>query len=466
MLQYQKSLRYIRLLLDIITILPAYLITVWIEFYPKSPVFSFKIFFILISLVLVWPTSAAFSDTYDEFRSRNFTFEIGAVVKNVFIQSIAAVVILFFAKHKRLDEAFIVIYPTLLFILLIANKMIVRKVLQLQRKKGMFLRNLLIVGTGELGMSFFDILQKNPQFGYNVVGFVDDKKNSELNGFYRGKIENLDEILSTSEINDVIIALQDYSANKLEEVIKTCENHTTRVKVIPDYFKFMSSKYKFSMFGRFPIVSVREDRLNEFHWRLLKRTFDLGITFFLFLLVFWWLWPIIGFAIKMSSEGPVFFKQERWGRHNQRFIAYKFRSMKIDCPEISSEGKYMQATKDDPRITKIGSFLRSTSLDELPQFINVLKGEMSLVGPRPHPTPLNIESKNQVYLYMLRHLVTPGLTGWAQIKGHRGETKTVEAMQQRINHDVWYIENWSFWLDVQIILLTVWLMILGDKKAY
>jgi len=140
--------------------------------------------------------------------------------------------------------------------------------------------------------------------------------------------------------------------------------------------------------------------------------------------------------------------------------------MKTDCPEISSTGKYVQATKNDPRITKIGSLLRSTSLDELPQFINVLKGDMSLVGPRPHPTPLNIESKNQVYLYMLRHLVTPGLTGWAQIKGHRGETKTVEAMQQRINHDVWYIENWSFWLDIQIILLTIWLMIIGDKKAY
>lgn len=466
MLQYQKSLRYIRLLLDISTIVPAYFITVWMEFYPKTPVFSYKIFFILIFLVLVWPASATFSDAYDEFRSRNFTFEIASVVKNVFIQSIAAIVILFFAKHKRFDETFILIYPTLLFLLLFVNKMIVRKVLQLQRKKGMLLRNLLIVGTGELGMSFFDILQKNPQFGYRVVGFVDDKKNTVLNGLYRGDISDLDEILSSSEINDVIIALSDYSANKLEEVIKTCENHTIRVKVIPDYFKFMSSKYKFSMFGRFPIVSVREDRLNEFHWRLIKRAFDLGITLFLFLLVFWWLWPIIGFAIKMSSAGPIFFKQERWGRHNQRFIAYKFRSMKTDCTEISSTGKYVQATKNDPRITKIGNFLRKTSLDELPQFINVLKGEMSLVGPRPHPTPLNLESKNQVYLYMLRHLVTPGLTGWAQIKGHRGETRTVEDMQQRINHDVWYIENWSFWLDIQIILLTIWLMIIGDKKAY
>lgn len=466
MLQYQKSLRYIRLLLDLLTIVPAYLISVWIEFYPKTPVFSYKIFFILIFLILIWLTSSTFSDAYDEFRSRNFTFEIGSLAKNVFIQSLSTVVILFFIKHKHLDESFIAIYPTFLFNFLLINKMAVRKILQMQRKKGFLLRNLIIVGTGELGKSFFDILQKNPQFGYKVVGFLDDKKQDILNGLYLGEITQLDEILASSNINDVIIALPDYSIKKLEEVIKTCENHTIRVKVIPDYFRFMSSKYKFSMFGRFPIVSIREDRLNEFHWQVFKRSFDLAVTLFLFLTVFWWLWPIMGFAIKMSSAGPIYFKQERWGRHNQRFIAYKFRSMKTDCSDISSDGKYVQATKDDPRITRIGGFLRRTSLDELPQFINVLKGDMSLVGPRPHPTPLNIESKNQVYLYMLRHLVTPGLTGWAQIKGHRGETTTIEAMQQRINHDVWYIENWSFWLDIQIILLTIWLMLIGDKKAY
>ena len=161
------------------------------------------------------------------------------------------------------------------------------------------------------------------------------------------------------------------------------------------------------------------------------------------------------------------YRQERWGRNNKRFIAYKFRSMQVDeCGEVDENGKFRQATKHDPRVTKVGKFLRKTNLDELPQFWNVLKGDMSIVGPRPHPTPLNIESKDKIRLYMFRHLVKPGITGWAQVNGFRGSTENHELMQSRINHDIWYIENWSIWLDVQIIGLTVWNMIKGEKNAY
>jgi putative colanic acid biosynthesis UDP-glucose lipid carrier transferase len=140
--------------------------------------------------------------------------------------------------------------------------------------------------------------------------------------------------------------------------------------------------------------------------------------------------------------------------------------MKDGLKDVDENGKYLQAKKEDPRITKIGKILRKTNLDELPQFINVLKGEMSIVGPRPHPTPLNLESKEKIRYYMLRHLVKPGITGWAQINGCRGETETEEKMQRRVDHDLWYIENWSFWLDIQIIILTIWNMLKGDKHAY
>ena len=221
------------------------------------------------------------------------------------------------------------------------------------------------------------------------------------------------------------------------------------------------------MFGRFPIISVREDRINELQWRLLKRGFDFIFTFSLYVFVFWWLWPLLGLLIKISSPGPVLYSQERWGRDNKRFIAYKFRSIRNDkCGEIDGNGKFKQATKDDPRVTKIGKFLRKTNLDELPQFWNVLKCDMSIVGPRPHPTPLNIESKEKIHLYMLRHLVKPGITGWAQVNGLRGSTEDPALMQKRVNHYIWYIENWSLWLDIQIVGLTVWNMIKGDKNAY
>jgi putative colanic acid biosynthesis UDP-glucose lipid carrier transferase len=288
-----------------------------------------------------------------------------------------------------------------------------------------------------------------------------------MNGQYLGKIDQLESILSTKNIDDVIIALPNYANSRIEDVVRTCERHTTRIKIIPDYFKFASTKYSVSMFGRLPIISVRDDRINELHWRLLKRGFDFSFSFLLCVLVFTWLWPLIALLIKMSSKGPVFYKQERWGRDNKKFIVYKFRSMQMDkCKETDKSGLYLQAVKNDPRVTKIGKILRMTNFDELPQFLNVLKGEMSIVGPRPHPTPLNLESKVKIHLYMFRHLVKPGITGWAQINGLRGNTKDAKLMQKRIDNDVWYIENWSFILDIQIIALTVWNMIKGDKNAY
>ena len=273
-------------------------------------------------------------------------------------------------------------------------------------------------------------------------------------------------MLDFRKVDDVIIALPNYASDTIESVVRTCERYTIRVRIIPDYFKFVSSKYNISLFGNFPVVSVREDKINDIHWRLLKRGFDTGISLFLFIFVFSWLWPIIAVSIKLTSHGRIFYKQERWGRDNRMFATYKFRSMTPDSVEVDEDGKFVQVTKDDPRVTAFGKFLRKSNLDELPQFWNVLKGEMSLVGPRPHPTPLNIQSRDKIRLYMLRHLVKPGITGWAQVNGFRGETSTSELMQKRIDHDIWYIENWSVWLDIQILFLTLWRMVQGDPKAY
>ena len=186
-----------------------------------------------------------------------------------------------------------------------------------------------------------------------------------------------------------------------------------------------------------------------------KRAFDFVFSLLVFIVVLSWLVPLIGFIIKLTSSGPIFFKQERWGRDNKRFFAYKFRSMVNDCMDFDSNGNFLQVTKNDPRITRIGKFLRKTNLDELPQFINVLFGKMSVVGPRPHPTLLNIQGQKNIKQYMLRHLVKPGITGWAQVNGFRVETKEKIMMRNRVKYDLWYIENWTFWLDLQIVFLTV-----------
>lgn len=200
--------------------------------------------------------------------------------------------------------------------------------------------------------------------------------------------------------------------------------------------------------------------------RRLKRAFDLLAALLAFLLVFSWLWPLLALLIKLTSPGPVFFKQERWGENGRPILCWKFRTMVRESRDVDQNGRYQQARRDDPRVTPFGGFLRRSNLDELPQFLNVLRGEMSLVGPRPHPTPMNLEAKDSVSGYSLRHLVKPGITGWAQVKGFRGETSDPSALARRVEADIWYIENWSFRLDLKILLLSAWAMLKGDPNAY
>lgn len=195
-----------------------------------------------------------------------------------------------------------------------------------------------------------------------------------------------------------------------------------------------------------------------------KRSFDILFSLLFLVLIFSWLAPIIALLIKLNSKGPIFFKQDRWGLNNEKIVCYKFRTMRHASAELESEFK--QAGKNDERVTSLGRFLRKTSLDELPQFLNVLRGDMSVVGPRPHPIPLSIESKDIVQNYMMRHLVKPGITGWAQVNGSRGEVQSPEEMRRRVAFDLWYIENWSFWLDCQIIFQTIVNLLKGDERAY
>jgi putative colanic acid biosynthesis UDP-glucose lipid carrier transferase len=334
------------------------------------------------------------------------------------------------------------------------------------RLKGRNLRSLLIIGAGKVGREFYNTIKKNPHFGFQLIGFLDDNPIPDMNGRYIGPISELEKLLNKVQVDYVIVALPNYAFAKIEEVISICSKYATYVNIIPDYSRFATSKYNVSMFGPFPIFSVRDDKINEFQWRILKRAVDFIFSSFVIIFLMSWLFPLIGLLIKISSPGPILFKQERWSRNNRRFIAYKFRSMNYNYNEIDESGKYKQTTKNDIRVTKIGKFIRKTNIDEIPQFINVFLGQMSVVGPRPHPTPLNIESNKNIDNYMVRHLVKPGITGWAQINGYRGETKDINLMKKRLEYDLWYIENWTFWLDFEIIVQTIWLIIKGDPNAY
>jgi len=466
MLNNRHKLILMRQTLDYVVLIISFILALFLTYQKiQFEVSSFDAFFLILLMVLWLFVSKSF-EVYDEFRSRNFVHEFLAVLKSIIVYTTVMIIVLFMVRSQVHSRYFVAVNSLVFFTLLVLVKIIVRQSIIALRIKGRNLRNILIIGTGDVGRTFKKLVTRNISFGYNVIGFLDDYKNLLRDDEYLGSISHLKTILLQRQVDDVIIALPSQSAEKIEEIVNTCSEFTTRVRIIPDYFKFLSKKYSITTFGNLPIISVNEIRLDQIHWRLFKRIFDYAFAILLFIVLFSWLWPVIAVAIKITSKGPVFFKQIRHGRDNRPFKAYKFRSMASDSKDLNDSGKFQQAQKNDPRITRIGKFLRKTNLDELPQFLNVLKGEMSIVGPRPHPLQLNEESRTHVTAYMQRHFVKPGISGWAQVNGYRGETREEGLMQKRIDHDLWYMDNWSFLLDIQIILLTVWNMVKGDPKAY
>ncbi len=420
----------------------------------------------LLLMGTVWIVSARLTGLYDDFRAKTIEIELRTVALNAGVQGLVSIAVLFMVKPQTLSRFFVLVYSLLLLGALGSwrglRHLLSRSLGLRERRPG----RVLIVGAGEVGMRFHETIRDNPRLGLNVVGFIADPPQPGLGDLYLGGIGGLAGILERGEIDDVVITLPNGATRQIARVVEACEGAPVRVRIIPDYFEFLRPGFAVARFGPFPLLSTRSGPLEQAHWRLLKRAFDLIAALLAFLLVFSWLWPLLALLIKATSPGPVFFKQERWGEKNRPIRFWKFRTMVRDSRDVDENGRYQQARRDDPRVTPIGRFLRRSNLDELPQFINVLKGEMSLVGPRPHPTPMNLEAKGSIPGYSLRHLVKPGITGWAQVRGLRGETSDPRALARRVEADLWYIENWSFRLDLKILLLSAWAMLKGDPNAY
>lgn len=441
-------------------------------FYSKSlfnkEEFDLVDFGMFLFLTCGWYFTSKSNQLYDEFRARGFVYEILRTFTNIFFQAIFAGLFLFGIKHPYYGREFVLVYVLLLSLMLPVEKFLYKKFLTLLRRNGRNLRNLVIVGAGKVGMDFYSLIKTNPHFGYNVVGFLDDEKKPYLNGQYLGTVKELEDLFKGNipQIDEVIIALPNSASQTINSIVDVASKEAVRIKIIPDYFQFLSSRGSIDMFATFPMITVRHEPLEELHSKIIKRGFDVVFSCLVLTLICSWLFLLIGILIKLNSKGSVFFVQERWGRQNEKIRCYKFRSMYVSSRDVDPSGKYNQASKDDPRITPIGRFLRKSSLDEFPQFLNVFMGSMSVVGPRPHPTPLNIESRETIDNYLVRHLVKPGITGWAQVNGLRGETPDISLMQSRVEYDIWYIENWNLKLDIKIIAMTIGNMIFGDKNAF
>jgi Undecaprenyl-phosphate glucose phosphotransferase len=464
MIVNRKSLYYLRLFLDLILLNAAFLIAAVLNQSFELLLIRSHMFILLAVNNFLWYFVANVINFYDDFYSQYFLYQLVNVIKSAAVQFLAAITFLFFVKEPSFTRNYMLIY-TILLIVFVSGRILILKIILNKRKgKEERRRNAVVIGTGELGKNFFNILIDHNEFGYNMMGFL--SRDDETKDLVLGKIKNIDEIIRDNRIETAFIALPMDEWVLLDEVIRICNKNAVKTYIIPDYSRFISKKFQVSMIGNFPVIAVRNEPLDEYNWRLLKRAFDILFSLLVFIILLWWVMPLVALIIKIDSKGPALFKQDRIGVKNRKFECYKFRTMYI---EEADKSRFIPVVKGDPRITKVGKFLRSTNIDELPQFFNVIKGEMSIVGPRPHPVPHN-EKYTEIYeAIKLRLTVKPGLTGWAQIHGLRGDVEDSELNKKRtikrIEFDLWYIENWSFWLDLQIILVTIWQMIKGDTSG-
>ncbi|WP_194973543.1 exopolysaccharide biosynthesis polyprenyl glycosylphosphotransferase [Aquiflexum lacus] len=323
--------------------------------------------------------------------------------------------------------------------------------------QGFDFRKAVIIGSGGMGNRLEDVFKLRKDFGIKFLGYYDDIEKSTNT---RGKIESFFEEAETLGID--LIYINEFLDKKIiKKVIAFADDHFIKVKIIPSGALQLEKNLSFSRYGDLTVINVNEIPLDHVVHRFLKRSFDIIFSLFVIIFILSWLIPLVGILIKLESKGPIFFIQERNGVNNKIFLCLKFRSM---TPNDYADTH--QAVKNDPRVTRIGSFLRHSSLDEMPQFINVLLGDMSIVGPRPHPIPINKAFKNQIEKYNSRHKIKPGITGLAQVKGYRGEIEKPHQIRSRVRLDYFYIQNWTLLLDLKICILTVYELVLNRKNAY
>jgi putative colanic acid biosynthesis UDP-glucose lipid carrier transferase len=302
-----------------------------------------------------------------------------------------------------------------------------------------------------------ELFETRNDYGYRFLGYFSDKKS---NSNIKGKLADLKQFVIENNVDEIYCSLNEITNDQLKDLVDFADENNKEIKFIPDTKEIFSKNLKIEYYEFFPVLSLRKTTLHDPVTKAFKRIFDITFSLVVMLGLLSWLVPLLAILIKIESRGPIFFKQGRPGIDEKEFFCYKFRSMQMN---ITTE---KEASKNDPRVTKIGRFMRKTSIDEMPQFLNVLLGDMSVVGPRPHLWSQNKAYGNKIKKYMVRHYVKPGITGLAQVRGFRGEIETDEDMIFRIKYDVFYIENWSLFLDIKIIVQTVVNIFKGEDKAY
>lgn len=444
----QSLLNRINIILDGLLVFASFLLGYWVRFHVlpdgEMGISIQSYLFLALFLVPLHLITYALMGLYESRRKKRLYQDLSTIFVGNTIDMVLLQMLLFLVKGVNVSRLALLSFFFLVNILLGLKKITVQKLLRYYRRQGYNQKQVLLLGCGEMAQSYAKEIRLEPSLGYEMLGYISDQ-NSWKGEKWLGGMDMLDELVERLRPDEVVACLDAGENDLMPEIIQSCDKNGVKLSLVPFYAKYISSNPQFDSLNGLPLINVRRIPLDNVGNAFLKRSMDILGSLILILLTSP-LMLITAVGVKLSSPGPIIFAQKRVGLNQKEFYMYKFRSMRVNNEENTG-----WSTNSDARKTRFGSLIRKLSIDELPQFFNVLKGDMSLVGPRPELPFFVKQFKEEVPRYMVKHQVRPGITGWAQVNGFRGDT----SIPERIRHDIFYIENWSLALDIKILLMTL-----------
>jgi putative colanic acid biosynthesis UDP-glucose lipid carrier transferase len=409
-----------------------------------------------------WLVLSFFLRTYAISHIHNFEVFTKRTIQEYLLWIIFILIYLFFFRELSISRLFIIATTASFGLGLLINRFIYLGIFRYFRQSNFLVKKILILGYNDTAKKLAQYFEEDG-LNMQILGYIEDEENVyELSHYpVLANISDTLQIAKKMDVQEIYSTITPEQNKGIYDLMYESEEECIRFRIVPNLSIFITREVHIEYLGELPVLSLRKEPLDDIGNRIKKRILDLTVSLLVTVFILSWLMPIIGLIILLESGRPVFFKQKRTGKNKKPFNCWKFRSMKSN-----KEADLKQATFNDDRITTFGKFLRKSSLDEFPQFLNVLKGEMSLVGPRPHMLKHTNDYSKVVNEYMVRQFIKPGITGWAQINGYRGEISNPDQIKMRVNKDLWYLENWTLWLDIRILFLTVYYIFKGDTKAY
>jgi putative colanic acid biosynthesis UDP-glucose lipid carrier transferase len=457
--RYVNLFRFFFAFMDLFALNSVHLVLSFLMARVRGQEFHYILLFLITNMV--WLASAYINAVY--INDSHFNFEhFSKQSLKAFLLFSTTVLLFIFLSHISYSRMFVILNFVGFGLTILITRILFLLTAFYMKKFERFNKKIIILGYNDLSKRLVDHFLLHTQ-NLSIEGYFENSKEVEELSIFPilgGRDECLPYAID-HKITEIYSVLSPEKHSDVYDLAQTAEANMIRFKFVPDFRLFVNRNIHVDFVEDIPILSLRSEPLEDFAARIKKRLFDIVFSFLVVVLILSWLFPILAILIKLNSRGPIFFVQQRSGKDNKPFRCYKFRSL-----GINKDADLKQVTRDDPRFTKFGKFLRRTNLDEFPQFVNVLFGNMSIVGPRPHMLIHTKDYSRILNEYMIRHYVKPGVTGWAQVNGFRGEIKKEEQLRKRIEHDIWYMENWSISLDIRVIFLTVYNMFIGDKNAY